>query len=324
MIEPRRVLEPIDDAGDAIRQLTEYRTADELAGALASVWQAVEASLRRLLRADPEAPDEVRLIALSPDELPTERLLEALRRRDLISLALAGRVHEFKRVMERGGVHASDADLAIEIVDELKAEVGAHGAQPTETPPLVSGAAAVEPAGSQAPLPESEPRVRPFTIFAAAIALVALATFVIVLSRTLTDTMEEATTAYRAGDLVAAERLFHGIVDEAPENVTARLYLARIYRRERRYDEAAEQLRAAARIAPNDAGVRRELGHLFMDLGNPGSAADQYRRALEAEPDNVVGWVGLINALRASGDPSAEEVVRRAPPEVQSALSRRR
>ncbi|HEX7119215.1 MAG TPA: tetratricopeptide repeat protein [Longimicrobiales bacterium] len=319
MTEPFRALRPLDEAEPAIRLLETYRTPAELTRAVRETWRAVEHSLRLLLRADRDAPDELRLAALSPTELPMTRLFDALRRRETISLELAGMAHEFERAAaraEQGEVRAADADLGRQVVARLRAEAAA----PTrEAPPA---AAAPEPEVPwEAVPPERWSGARRLTLAAAVVSLLVLVAFLFALLRSLDDRMESATAAFAAGRLDDAETQFRAILEEAPEDVTVQLYLGRINRRQGDHAAAAEYLRTAARIAPDDPDVRRELGHLFMDLDRPGSAAEQYERALEVEPGDERAWIGLILALRAAGDPRAEARLRQAPPEVRALLT---
>src|SRR5687768_17211161 len=98
MTESDRALAPLAAVEASIEKLDTYRNPQELAESLQAIGQAVERSLRQLLRAETAAPDELRLIALSPDDLPHERLILALRRHELISLPLAGMMHEMEQV----------------------------------------------------------------------------------------------------------------------------------------------------------------------------------------------------------------------------------
>lgn len=329
MTESSRVLRPLDQAEHAIHMLEEYRTSDELGRAVVETWHAVDRSLRLLLRSDPDAPDELRLAALSPDELPFDRLLDALRRRELISLELAGSAHEFERVAERamrGEVRAADGDVARRVVARLREEVTARPPVAAEREPLVAAGAGDEVAGIEAESdatlpPERWAGARRLTIAAAVVSILVLVAFVFVLLRWFDDRMESAMAAFAAGRLDEAEATFQDILEDAPEDVTVLLYLGRINRRQGDHAAAADYLRRAARSAPDDPVVRRELGHLFMDLERPAAAAEQYRRALEANPGDERAWIGLILALRAAGDPRAEEVLRQAPSTVRAVLT---
>src|SRR5690606_6646712 len=93
MIDADRVLQPLRDEEAAIGRLETYQSASELADAIVAVRDAVDRTLRLLLRNDPGAPDDLRLKALSSKDLPHHELIPALRRRELISLSLAGAIH---------------------------------------------------------------------------------------------------------------------------------------------------------------------------------------------------------------------------------------
>ena len=71
-------------------------------GALVRVARAAESPLRRVLRDEPTAPVELRLRALSPDDLSTDELLAELRRRDRLPLELAAGMHELASVATHG------------------------------------------------------------------------------------------------------------------------------------------------------------------------------------------------------------------------------
>ena len=130
MIETNRGLQPLIEAEAAIAKLQDYESTAELASAVQATHAAVQKSLRYLLRADKSAPDDLRLSALSPAELGPDRLIPALRQRDLISLDLAHQVHELDQAAqraERGSVRAADGDLAMRTVDQLRTEIQSLG-----------------------------------------------------------------------------------------------------------------------------------------------------------------------------------------------------
>jgi Tfp pilus assembly protein PilF len=132
--------------------------------------------------------------------------------------------------------------------------------------------------------------------------------------------MDEGIAAFREERYGIAEERFRAVLGGDQDNVTARLYLSRILRQQGRNDEVAELLQGAARIAPRDAAVRRELGRFFIDLKQPAMAADQFKIAVEQEPDETLNWVGLIDALNRAGDPEAAAWLQRAPAEAQAIL----
>src|SRR5512142_3350841 len=135
MIDAPRVLRPLSEAGDATDKLVTYERPAELAAALEATWTAVDRSLRLLLRSDTSVPEAARLAALSPGDLPLPRLIEALRQRGLISMELAGRVHELSQAAQRaasGDVRASDADVGRQAVLDLRREVTAAADSPVQ------------------------------------------------------------------------------------------------------------------------------------------------------------------------------------------------
>jgi tetratricopeptide (TPR) repeat protein len=320
MIQAERVLRPLDEEGAALERLATYRSPEELADSLRRSWQAVEASLRHLLRSDPEAPDDLRMSALSAADLPTDRLIPALTRRNLISLRLGGMAHELERAAGRaasGVVRAADADRAVELIELLRAEVTARSGGGVESITTVDAAGiddtvhAVPPAGG----------ARGRGVLLAGAAVLLLAVMVVVFALVRDDPMAVAVDAFEAGQMGVAERGFREAAEADPENVAPLLYLGRIYRRQGRYEEAASVLEDAARVAPDDQHVRRELGYLFLDLGRPEAGAQQFRRAQEIDPENPRNWIGLIRALRAAHDPEADAVLQRAPAEVRAQLT---
>jgi tetratricopeptide (TPR) repeat protein len=320
MIDPVRILRPLEDERAAIDRLSSYESPEDLAAALGATWAAVERTLRQLLRDDPGVPDDLRMSALSQVELPVDRLIAALSRRDLVSLRLAGLLHEFERIArqaEGGAVRAADADTAAAAVAQLRSEVGVGAVASAVEAPRPAEAGAAESGGV---VERGQRRGRLGWVLLIVLAAAGLAS-VMLLRRG--DDRQAAIRAFQAGELGEAESGFRRSLEEDPSDITARLYLGRIFRTQGRFDEAADMLHEASRIAPRDPGVRRELGHLFLDLARPRAAAEQFRVAQEIEPENKLNWIGLIVALRAAGDPEAEDVLRRAPGDVRAELTSR-
>ena len=333
MIEADRILEPVAPDAAPVRGLREYTSATSLADALRGALAAVEQSLRLLLRADRGAGEQDRMRAMSPQELPFEQLVERLRARDRISIQLAGTIHELRRRIEGGGpafVPApQDADRALELIARLRREVqeqedapmraAAHhavvdhpitvAATPNEVPPARKRA--------RAGLPDLR---RPFKVGLIVGALLGLALVVWLLTRS--DPMEQGIEAFSEGEMTEAVRHFREAVADDEQNPTPRLYLGRVYRRLGRHEEAGDQLRRAAALAPRDADVRRELGYLFIDLRSFGAAVRQFEQAVELEPDNDASWIGLVRAMRLGNDPRAEATLARAPANARALLAR--
>lgn len=324
MIDVNRALQPLNEAERAIAQLQTYESSAELASALQAVNAAVQKTLRSLLRFDRGAPDDLRLAALSPTELAPERLIPALRQRDLISLQLAGSIHELDQASQRAGrgqIRASDGDLGLRVVDQLRDEIQNYGdrdvravAHTTVTSGVLDDEAQVVPA-------ESARKPWRIAVILATMAIIG----VLIWALTMRDSrMDRGIAAYNAGKFAEAQQIFQQEVDDNVANATAAFYLSRLYRRERRYDEAGKVLRRAVDERPDDAYLRAEFGNLFMDLQQPAAAARQYQRAIDIDADNPRNWVALVRAQRAAGDPNAEVTLQRAPDEARALLQGRR
>jgi tetratricopeptide (TPR) repeat protein len=315
-------LRPLDEASADTRRLIESATRAELSDALVRVAAAVERSLRVALRSDPQAPEEHRLGALSPRAMPMEEVVRSLRARNRIALETAAGIHELRRAeatARRGEAGTAESDAAVKTVMRLRADLVGLGAAVRE--PAAPGDAGLPGGGLGGDPP---PRVRGsgrwMAWLAGGIAVIIIAGLAWVLAGGGDRDYEAGVAAFRAARWDSAAAAFERVLQERPVDVTTRLYLARVYRRQGRLAEAAEVLREAARVAGDDAGVRRELGHLFMDLGQPETAVRHYDRALEHDPGSPLNWAGLVRALRAMGDPRAEQVLQRAPAEVRAAL----
>lgn len=330
MIDADRVLQPLRDEEAAIGRLETYQSPSELADAVVAVRDAVDRSLRLLLRNDAGAPDEVRLKALSSKDLPHDQLIPALRRRELISLALAGSIHSLEQAADRATADATtpaDADIARRVADALRREVrgGTSAAGPAESSVPLLTRAPGPPSASPVPVHEVPPpgsrRFPLKPVAAGAVALAALVAIFLAVRSAGPSATALGVRAFAADDNDAAEAHFQAAVRADSGDITALLYLGRIYRRDGRFRESADVLGEAADRAPDDADVRRELGNLFMELDRPTAAAQQFDRARELAPENALNWIGLIRALRAAGDPQAEVWLARSPPEVRAALT---
>ncbi len=345
MTERDRALTPLNAVSASIEQLETYRTPQELAESLQAIGQAVERSLRQLLRADTKSPDELRLIALSSDDLPADRLVSALRDSNVISPRLATLAIGLQQAVERAAsntVRAADADLARETIELLRSDVvppapvvpvehaayaGPGARPPSHTPPppaprppLVTPSFEDDTDAPPHAVKPTKSR-RGALIPLALIAGLALATWLVF--RVLfspPDPMASGIEAFEQRRWGIAEQNFRTAIGEDEGDATARLYLARVLRAQGRTKEAGEVLNQARKQSPKDADIMRELGHVFMDLKQSKGAVSAYRQAQELEPSNAANWVGLVRALRAAGDPSAAEVLRSAPAEARATL----
>lgn len=303
------------------------------------VADAIEMSLRYLLRDDPRVPMPVRLRALAPDELGTPELLAELRQNDRISMELAASVHELfeaRRRLEQGSsLGGEDAPLVLRVADRLEAEVlRAASPEPEAYDALPPAAADWEPAptGGAAPPEPGETTMRlearhrwPWLAGVAVVAAALLAVLLLLLPGDRSEAqMEQGIALFRSGAYADAASHFWRYAEANPDDPTPHLYLARIHRRMGRAEMAGEELQKAIALAPNDADVHAELGFLLLDTGRAPVAVERFRAALRLDRESAEGWIGLVRALRASGRAeAAERVLEQAPAEVRERFARR-
>jgi tetratricopeptide (TPR) repeat protein len=325
MIDVNRALQPLNEAERAIGQLQSYESTAELASALQETHAAVQRTLRSLLRSDRAAPDDLRMAALSPSELAPDRLIPTLRQRDLISLQLAGLIHELEQAARRaneGKVRASDADLGLRVVDQLREEVhqyGERGMRAVAHTAVTTGAIEEEP--HVVPAPNGNPKPLRLVATVAGVVVLALLIWGLFFRQ---SRMDRGLEAYREQRYSEAQQIFQQEVDDDVSNATAAFYLARLYRREKRFADAGRVLQRAVQEQPQDPILREEFGDLFMDWGQPSLAVKRYQEAIDIEPEETRTWVKLVRAQRVAGDPNAEATLQRAPDEARALLQGRR
>jgi tetratricopeptide (TPR) repeat protein len=323
MIDTTRGLQPLKEAEAAIARLQDYESTEELAAAIVETNAAVQRSLRYLLRADKGAPDDLRLAALSPNEMSVDRVIPALRQRNLISLELAGQIHELDQVAQRAAqqnVRAADGDFALRVVDQLTAEIQDAGERSVRAVAHNTVEAGALNEVHSVPPDTTKKRGAPSALLAALLALAAVA-LVLWLTVFKKSETEKGIAQFDAKQYSAAEQTLSAVVDKDPGDAQAAYYLAVLYRRSERHDEAGKVLQRAIDKNPEDVYLREELGNLFMTLGRPELAAKQYRVAQERNPEETRYWVKLVSALRAANDPAAEATLQQAPEEARALLN---
>jgi len=218
---------------------------------------------------------------------------------------------------QQGNARASDGDLALRIVDQLRSEVqglgdrnvreAAHGA--------VEDGALTE--AHAVPPPDDSRRPMRLALLAFGILLVALLAWFLVFHKSET---EKGIAQFNRNDNSKAEETLRKEFDGHPDDAQAGYYLAILYRRSKRYDDAGNVLRRAIEKNPADPFLHEEMGNLFMDLNHPELAAKQFRLAQEQSPKTARYWVKLVAALRAAGDPEADVVLEQAPEEARAMI----
>lgn len=326
--DPESTLRPLRQRAPDVDAL---RAGAPAAALVVRVARAAESTLRRMLRDDPTAPVELRLRALSPDDLPTPDLLAELRRRNRLPVELAAAFHDLDLACERisGGADPAprDAQLAVSVAEGLDTHIRALPAGVAlEDPVLDDRDDDVLTADDEAPVhavPASRRRRVPWETLLALAGLMVLLVFVIRMrdGDDDDDALRRGEADYRGGRVVQAERAFRDYAGEHPQDPRPRVYLARIYREAGRLPDAEREIQAGLRSAPEDAGLHTERGFLLMEANRPADAVPVFRTAVSHDRESPRAWGGLVRALRAAGRPTdAEQVLRLAPAEVRALI----
>lgn len=327
--EREGALRPLRTVGGAIAALRAGTvTGEEARSAAVQVASAVEMSLRRVLRDEPQIALPVRLRALSPDELSADEVLAELRQHDRISIALAASVHDLletrRRLKSGGPLHPADRERALEVADRVEQEV-LYPRAPTAGATVPAGDETVAMHIDAEPTPARRWNRNQLAAAAAgALLLLLLIPLGLWLSSGNDDAeMEQGIVLFRSGSYADAASHFYRHAQANPDDHVSRLYLARIHRRLERYDLAATSLQEALKLAPEDAAVYTELGFLLADRGRHDEAVGRFREAIRRDPGSEQAWIGLVRVLRAAGrEDAAAGVLTSAPPNVRAMLAR--
>jgi len=328
--DPENTLKPLRGVeGDVVA----LRSGRGGAAAVVRIARAAEGVLRRMLRDDPTASVELRLRALSPDDLSTGELLAELRRRDRLPMELAATFHELtaaaNRLASEGGDAAPrDVDVAVAAADGLERHVLSNPYEsPLEDPVLTPGGETLIPPAPEDrepvhAVPASRRAAVPWPLIGSAAAVLALVLLGVLLLRGRgPDPLREGETAYSRGDTARAFSLFLEAARKDPRAAEPHYYMAQIYRERGRPQEAARELREGLALAPDDPRLNTELAYLMLDQGRAPQAAERFRAAILLDSTSARAWAGLVSALRRAGRPDqAERVLARAPLEVRTLI----
>ncbi|MDB4947941.1 MAG: hypothetical protein JWM27_590 [Gemmatimonadetes bacterium] len=323
------ILKPLRSTAESLSAL---RTGDAPAKARAvvRVAGAAETSLRRLLRDDPTAPVELRLRALSADDLSTDELLAELRQRDRIPMEVAAAFHELTAAARRIGAGDEatprDCELALGVADGLDRHLAFRQApRPLEDPALSREDTLIAHGQPEDPVHSvPSPGRRPWGLIAAgALVLALLVGGALWLTTFRRDGgLAHGEELYRGGQNAAAETEFRAYAERHPDEAMPHVYLARIARQGKRFPDAVRELKAGFAASPQEPRLHTEAGWLLLDTGRPADAVARFRAALSYDNKSVSAWGGLVRALRESGHPDqAERALSVAPAEVRSALA---
>jgi tetratricopeptide (TPR) repeat protein len=121
----------------------------------------------------------------------------------------------------------------------------------------------------------------------------------------------------RAGQSQAAIQVYRNLLLERSGDLAVRMEMAQVLAENGLNDEAAKEIEAVVAAKPGDPNLLMTAGDIYFE-GKPDAAAEYYRRAVEAQPDNLRGHVqfgaSLVRAMQFdSAVPILTEVINRDP-----------
>ena len=105
--------------------------------------------------------------------------------------------------------------------------------------------------------------------------------------------------AMQNGKLSQARSFFRRAASQSPQDIVARVNLARADARLGNLQEATEHMRSAIELDPDEPDLHVELGELWFQASRPTEAAASVARALELSPRSAKAW-GLKGKLSHS------------------------
>jgi tetratricopeptide (TPR) repeat protein len=126
---------------------------------------------------------------------------------------------------------------------------------------------------------------------------------------TASEAINSAFARHQAGDLDAAEALYHEVLNTEPDNLNGLQLLGVLIHQRGRSAEAVTLLQHAIAVlerrgdeGPQHAALYNNLGNALRAAGRPADAAAHYRHGIALDPDLAELHANLGNALLEQGD----------------------
>ena len=113
--------------------------------------------------------------------------------------------------------------------------------------------------------------------------------------------LERAGDHQRAGEIAAADAIYHRLIEGWPRAAEPHHALGMLYARSGRIEAAIERLGDAVRLVPDNAAYHDHLAQACLAAGKPGEAERAFRRAIELNPDLLDAYFNLGALLRQRG-----------------------
>ncbi len=106
----------------------------------------------------------------------------------------------------------------------------------------------------------------------------------------------------QSGDYVQAAQHLKGAIEIRPDDATASFYQGQALEKAHDPAGARDALETSLKLMPGQFQARLLLGHVFLELKDPKSAEDQFEAALLLQSDSVEALLGLADAQMAEGN----------------------
>ncbi|PYX48324.1 MAG: hypothetical protein DMG79_12030, partial [Acidobacteria bacterium] len=106
----------------------------------------------------------------------------------------------------------------------------------------------------------------------------------------------------QAGDYLAAAQHLRGALEVRPEDATAAFYEGQALDKAHNPAEARDALETSLKLMPGQFQARLLLGHVYAELKDLKAAEDQFEAALLLQSGNVEAQLGLADAQIAEGN----------------------
>src|SRR5262249_39997362 len=111
-----------------------------------------------------------------------------------------------------------------------------------------------------------------------------------------------ATLLFYQGRVDEAIRIGERLIQRQPKNIRARNFLAYAYVQTFQPEKADAEFHRSMELAPGEFAILNNDGLFLMQRGRYQEALERFSEAIEINPENIQGYVGMGEAYRQSGN----------------------
>lgn len=125
----------------------------------------------------------------------------------------------------------------------------------------------------------------------------------------LREKLNEAMTHQRAGRLIQAEKVYDGILAQAPDQPDAVHLLGLVRMEQDRDEEAVALMERALALFPEAPHFHHNIAGIYRRMGRLEEAEKEFREAIELKPDYGEAYQGLAEMVKfKTGDPLVAKI----------------